>query len=491
MPIKPAPSVRDALKDDGDKPSRPAARTARAPRTTKAPTSDTATKAAPKARAANEKANRPDSALSAEQLLISSVLNHGEMHLAVQGGVTTSMFVGYTDEWSWIQRYYTRHKKTPTIITFRQKYPDFRIVQTANDTEYLADEMRRIDTQTVLVQVMRDSMENLRSGNLDEAVTKIAGALRTAQSTVTVAERDADLLGEYDGLLAEVREIRERADKYGNAGVPWGFSPYDARTGGAKPGELIIVGARLGEGKTLLMTKWATEALLTGRRIQYNALEMSKNQMALRLHSMISAQIGAEQFNSEDLTLGKSNVDLDAYEAYLQQVKDTVHGKLFISDASRGRVTVRSIERQIERNHPDIVFVDYLTLLGKNGSDWQAVAELSGELKVLATEAGIPIVAGSQLNRSAGIGKDNAGADALSQADAIGQDADTIITLKLRSPHAMSMKCVKNRHGRSGFTWHVEFDPGHGKIEHCTYEKLQELMEKDRDDADSEQDSDR
>lgn len=425
-------------------------------------------------------------ALSTEQLLISSVLNKGDLNVAVTAGVTPAMFKGYTDEWKYLQRYYKGQKKSPTLIAFRQVFPDFSLVRTADDTGHLAETLIHTHAQDEIANAVRDTMGALRAGNVDDAVAQLLRGVRAGQATTVVHQRDTNVISDYDEVLAHIEEVQERVNTGGFAGVPSGFPTLDSFTGGAKPGEFVVVAARLGIGKSQFMGAWATEAVCRGKTAVYNALEMTKPQMAARFHSQLSARLWAgKAFNSQDLTIGNRNLDMDEYRRFLAEMKSMVTGQLIISDTNRGQVGIREIERQVEQHNPDVVFIDLITLMKKNGTDWQAVGEVSGQLKVLAREAKIPIIVASQLNRNAtSNGKVAAGSDTISQSDQIGQDADVIITMTKPTESAMKVSCVKNRHGRGGFDFYTEFRPGQGLIREISYDRFEEIREEDADAAD-------
>ena len=227
--------------------------------------------------------------------------------------------------------------------------------------------------------------------------------------------------------------------------------------------------------------RMATAAVMEGYTVQYNALEQTRAEVAMRIHTFLSSEVGLELFKNLDLMQGR-NFDLQAYKDFLKSLKDHIGGRMHVSDTSRGRVSPLTIAAQIERNKPDIVFIDYLTLMEKSGDgDWKSIAKLSGEIKTLAMQYQVPIVAAAQLNRSLGLTKEPAGPEALAQSDAIGQDADAVMTMRMMSPSVIQMKLAKYRHGLSGFKWYTRFEPTKGIFKEVSYSEAQQL--KDDDDA--------
>lgn len=417
-----------------------------------------------------------------EILLISSVLRDGDMITAYKMGLTSNQFHACPDEWSWLEKYYMKHKKAPSKVAFKQQFPEFS-VKAVNDTAHFAAEVRKAHARQMLTRTMRDVADHIAEGDIDAAVQKMHSQIVGISSDMGDGTDDSDIITSWQDTFDEVEKRVERVSEHGMAGVPTGFTTLDERTGGPQPGHVWIVGARLGQGKSWTMMRMSTAAVLEGYNVQYNALEQTRAEVAMRIHTFLSTSVGKELFRNLDLMQGR-NFDLESYREFLHQMKDDINGRMHVSDTSRGRVSPLTIASQIERNKPDIVFVDYLTLMEKSGEgDWKSIAKLSGEMKSLAMQYQVPIVAAAQLNRAMGLSKEPAGPEALAQSDAIGQDADAVITMRQMSPSVLQMKLAKYRHGLSGFKWHCEFKPGQGIFKEVSYQEAQDLKDSD-DEAD-------
>jgi hypothetical protein len=157
---------------------------------------------------------------------------------------------------------------------------------------------------------------------------------------------------------------------------------------------------------------------------------------------------------------------------------------MHIADTTHGPISPLSIAAQIERNKPDAVYLDYITLMDTadvNGDDWKSIGRLSKSLKQVAQQYQVPIVAAAQLNRNAAQGKDLAGPESLAESDAIGRDADAVITMKQLSKHVIAFKLAKYRHGRDGYTWYTKFLPNTGHFEEITFDEAQDAISEDKD----------
>jgi len=422
-------------------------------------------------------------ALNPEVYLISSVLRDQDIIEAFSSGLSSAQFHACHDEWEWIERYYLRHRKTPSKVAFKQQFPEFSI-KAVNDTGHYAMEVRKAHASFTLRSSMREVTDFLADGDVDGAVEAMHTNIIGIAASMGDGSNDTDIFSSWQDTFDEVEKRVIRVKKYGMAGIPTGFTTLDERTGGPQAGHVWIVGARLGEGKSWTMMRMATAAVLSGRTVYYSALEQTRAEVAMRMHTFVSGSIGKELFRNLDLAQGKG-FDIVRYKKFLSTLSNEISGKMHVSDTSRGRVSPLTIAAQIERHEPDVVFIDYLTLMEKKGSgDWQSVAQLSGELKGVASKYGIPLVAAAQLNRTEGLKKEPAGPEALAQSDAIGQDADAVITMRQKSPSVIKMKLAKYRHGTGGYAWHCQFQPSKGIFKECTYDEAMRLMDEDANDED-------
>jgi replicative DNA helicase len=196
------------------------------------------------------------------------------------------------------------------------------------------------------------------------------------------------------------------------------------------------------------------------------------------MQSLLASSLGYE-LNPNALSTGKG-FSTTKYKQILEEIEEGTTGRFLINDASRGRVGTGAVAAAIEAKQPDIVIIDYLTLMQTYGADkWQGVAQLSGDLKVMAENYAVPIVVASQFNR-AGTGKDP-GPENLSQSDAVGQDSDLIIAITKRSEHLRNMRMIKNRHGSSDVAWPMHFDPAKGIFQEITGKDADRIEDADKD----------
>ena len=221
-------------------------------------------------------------------------------------------------------------------------------------------------------------------------------------------------------------ELDKRAQKGGGlTGISSGFRKLDELTTGFQKGELIIIAGRPSMGKTALALNIAEHtALAENNPVAVFSLEMSAEQLAFRLISSLG------RVNQTSLKSGKlKDKDWDRIDGAILQMKEM---PIYIDDTpSLTPVELRARARRIQREKGlSLIVIDYLQLMQVPGSKENRateISEISRNLKALARELSIPIIALSQLNRSVEqrVDKSPIISD-LRESGAIEQDADVI-----------------------------------------------------------------
>ena len=221
-------------------------------------------------------------------------------------------------------------------------------------------------------------------------------------------------------------ELDKRAQKGGGlTGISSGFKKLDELTTGFQKGELIIIAGRPSMGKTALALNIAEHtALADNNSVAVFSLEMSSEQLAFRLISSLG------RVNQTSLKNGKlRDQDWDRIDGAILQMKDM---PIYIDDTpSLTPVELRARARRIQREKGlSLIIIDYLQLMQVPGSKENRateISEISRNLKALARELKIPIIALSQLNRSVEQRVDKIPqVSDLRESGAIEQDADVI-----------------------------------------------------------------
>jgi hypothetical protein len=159
---------------------------------------------------------------------------------------------------------------------------------------------------------------------------------------------------------------------------------------------------------------------------------------------------------------------------------------MHVADNRRVQINQAVIGAQIQRNNPDVLFLDYLTLV-EGAFDWQSTANLTTGIARAAKESGTCIVTAAQINRKGAEAREK-GTEHLSATDRLGQDADLLIVVdRFRGCHTvLEITIVKFRHGPDGYRFYLKFDPNQGVMEEITYEQAEQLKDSEEDRKDQE-----
>ena len=278
---------------------------------------------------------------------------------------------------------------------------------------------------------------------LIEAGTKIAqlGYANETEVDTLVDQAQAEIYAVTDGnakedyvsfseaLEATMREIDANSNRPdGVYGVPTDFIELDELTGGLHGGQMIVIAARPGVGKSTLALDIARSAAIHHHMATvFFSLEMSRTELAMRVLSA-EGKISMGRLKKGDLdTEGWTNL------ATLQGRIDSA--PLFIDDSpNMTLMEIRAKCRRLkQRNDLKLVVLDYLQLMSsgkKVESRQQEVSEFSRSLKLLAKELDVPLIALSQLNRGSEQRTDKRPmVSDLRESGSIEQDADMVILL--------------------------------------------------------------
>jgi len=255
---------------------------------------------------------------------------------------------------------------------------------------------------------------------LDEAESKLYDV---TQGNIKKSSETAQNL-----VLEAKKRIEDISKREGLSGVSTGFEKLDKLTSGWQPSDLIIIAARPGMGKTALTLSMARNIAVTKEiPVAFFSLEMSSVQLITRL---ISAETG---LSSEKLRTGK--LADHEWQQLNVKVTDLEKAPLYIDDTpSLSIFDLRAKARRLSSQHGiKLIIVDYLQLMtagtnNKTGNREQEISTISRNLKALAKELDIPVIALSQLSRAVETrgGTKRPMLSDLRESGAIEQDADIV-----------------------------------------------------------------
>lgn len=329
----------------------------------------------------------------------------------------------------------------------------------------VAQEMPYIDTESLLQDLVTEHDASIsdsycaqqifneyKARELDKAFDHIQV---NAKNVDKVADELASVLEnlQREDTDSEVKTLAELTEYSGNYFNPknekrikLGFEKLDKAIGGFDGGDVTIIAARPGVGKSALalqaIRKFGRDGLKTG----YFNLEMSAKQIYERSVASSSGielnriRLGTNFLNNEQDLFAEGN-------AKMQEEKNVF--------TISGMQTIKNI-RQIQKKYRfDVIVIDYLQLIKtegrRNGSRAAEVGDISRGLKAIASDFNIPVIALSQLNRVSEMNKDREPSmSELRESGDLEQDASTILMLwnpNRENPKEKMIKVEKSRNG--------------------------------------------
>jgi len=222
--------------------------------------------------------------------------------------------------------------------------------------------------------------------------------------------------------LEQIEQMAGRPEMI--TGVPTGFTDFDQMTSGLQRQDLIIIAARPSQGKTALALNMALYAAKNRNVVGVFSLEMSAEQLVSRLLCS-EARVDAHRLRTGYLNREEWARLADA----LRRLCET---KIYLDDtAGAGVLEMRAKTRRLKAEHGlDLLIIDYMQLMSGRGrieSRQQEVSQISRDLKALAKELNVPVIALSQLSRAPEMRSDHRPQlSDLRESGSIEQDADVV-----------------------------------------------------------------
>jgi replicative DNA helicase len=260
--------------------------------------------------------------------------------------------------------------------------------------------------------------------DIDEEIASVLD--RAEQAVLAVAERrSSQALLEVGPMFNQVLEQIEALEELGSdlTGLSTGFVDLDKKLAGLQPANLVVIAGRPGMGKSSLALNIATNAASTGKPIAIFSLEMSKEEIVQRILSSVG-KVDSMKFRSGQLG--------PLWQKVVDAAGKMYKAPIYIDDSPVVTVTdIRAKARRLKRRRGlSLVVVDYLQLMQASTREnrQQEISEITRNLKNLARELEVPIIAVSQLNRSLEAREDKRPRlSDLRESGSIEQDADVVM----------------------------------------------------------------
>jgi replicative DNA helicase len=321
----------------------------------------------------------------------------------------------------------------------------FRYME-SDDLTFVKDEILRFCKNQEIKRAIMDSVSLLKMGNYDEIKTKIDSAMK--------AGADTDVGHEYK------KEVQLRYTEAARDTVTTGWDVIDdLMDGGLAPGELGVVMAPAGIGKSWMLINIGANAIKQNKTVIHYTLELNENYVGQRYDSVIT---------------GIAAQNLKNYTEDIEEKLQSISGELIIKYYPTKSVGVMGIKAHVEKtimlgNQPDLIIVDYADLLKVSSKDkHEALEELNEDLRGMAGEYGVPVWTATQANRSA-LEDDIIEADKIASSYGKVMVSDFLMSLSRKVEDKLSGTgrghVIKNRFGPDGITLPSKINTNNGQFQ--------------------------
>lgn len=383
-----------------------------------------------------------------ERTLLSRVAQTGEVQELVALGIRDDHFADQTgrDAFRFMVEHAAKHGKAPSFPLIKQEFEDydFPLVQDATSwcVDRFVDGLKRRKTRESLEAIAEATDDPAQVGSLDQLFAEESRKLMTWLPSIVRVERMSDMekrIEEYDRALG-VGDLK---------GISMGIPKIDDLTWGIQPHEFVTISGWQGVGKSTLTQHVLHEAFSSGKTPMYISLEMDARALFRKWDAMTT------HFKYRHLKHGTlTDKEREDWEKAAERAKKGP-GDIIVIDEVVG-CTVDRVASEIHKHGPDLVAIDYITLMdtprSAGDSTWEQVRYLSRNLKQIARTMGVPIIGVAQTN--ADDGGSGATLRNIAYGRSIGMDSDIVLGLhqtdEMRENNQMVVRLNKNRDGARG-----------------------------------------
>ena len=396
--------------------------------------------------------------------IVSALLEDKTFLQTIHDIIDNSYFESDANKWlvGTIIGYYLKYKKSITLEVMKVKISEIddevlkvSVIENlgnawrninATDLEFIKSKTLDFCKNQVLKSAIVQSVDLLQNKDYDGIKKLIDEALKAG------AERDLGhdyTTGIEDRLLKSVRNTIT---------TPWD-SINDIMDGGLGKGELGVIVAPAGIGKTWCLQAIAANALKKGLTIVHYTLELNQEYVGLRYDSIIS---------------GTPTANIKFYKDEVQKKVEAMKGKLLIKYFPTKSASVQTLSAhlktiELQQIEPDIVIVDYADILRGVGTEKRHILEnIYEDLRGLAGEYDLPIWTASQANRSS-LEEEIIDATKVAEAYSKVMIADFVVSVSRKVEDKIAntsrFHVIKNRFGIDGVTFPASMNTNIGKIQ--------------------------
>lgn len=392
--------------------------------------------------------------------IISKILASQSDKILEDNLLTKDYFIGYENEYQFIQDHKQKYGNIPDKATFLAKFPDIELVEVTESDQYLVDTIREENLYYRSIPVVQKVAELLKD-DANVAAEYMVKATRELKPNYQLGGTDivAQATDRYQQFL-------DRKDHQDQWFFTCGFEELDDLIHGIqRQEELLVIFARTNQGKSWVLEKMCTHVWQLGFNVGYISSEMSATSIGYRFDTLY------RNFSNTGLMWGKSEIEDETYKQYIDKLPEA-KGKFMVAtpiDFNK-QITVTRLKNWIEQYKLDLLAIDGITYIQderarKGDNKTTTLTNISEDLMALSMEMKVPVLVVVQANRSGVAENDNSGTpelESIRDSDGISHNASKVISIRQTKEGVLKMEVKKQRFGLVGGKLNYQWDINKG-----------------------------
>lgn len=389
--------------------------------------------------------------------IISKILNTQKNDIVEDNLLTEEYFQGYEDEFNFIENHVKEYGNVPDKATFLSKFPEIEILDVAESDKYLVDTLREEYLYYRSVPIVQKIAELLKTDS-NAAAEYMLQATKTLSPNYNLGGVNiiSDSMLRYD-------EFVSRKDNQNQWYFTTGFEELDDLIHGIQRGEeLLVLFARVNQGKSWVSEKIATHIWQLGFNVGYVSPEMSASSIGYRFDTLY------HNYSNKGLMWGKGEVDEEEYKQYIEELAKKENKFIVATPLDFDKkITVSKLKNWIQQYKLDFIAIDGITYMTderyKRGDNkTTTLTNISEDLMALSMELKIPILVVVQANRQ-GVSEQQDGTpelETIRDSDGISHNASKVISIRQLVDNVLELGIKKQRFGPVGgklkYVWNID-----------------------------------
>ena len=389
--------------------------------------------------------------------ILSKILQEGSNRIVEDNLLTRDYFIGYEDEFDFIEEHYKKYGNVPDKATFLAKFPDVDLVDVTETDRYLIDTLREEYLYYRSVPVVQKIADLLKEDS-NVAVEYMLQALKELEPNYNLGGVDivAQALNRYDRFI-------ERKEHQEDWFFTTGFEELDESIHGIqREEELFVIFARTNQGKSWVLEKMCTHVWQLGFNVGYISPEMSADSIGYRFDTLY------KNFSNKGLMWGKDEISDDTYKEYIESLKKNQNRFIVATPIDFDRkITVTKLKNWVKQYKLDLIAVDGITYISdererRNENKTTMLTNISEDLMSLSMELKVPVLIVVQANRNGVAEDDSSGTpelESIRDSDGIAHNASKVLSIRQTKENVLKMEIKKQRFGSVGvklnYQWNI------------------------------------